>query len=445
MVSSPSARTRVFVCYSHTDSRFLQRLQVHLAPEVRNKSIDLWDDTKITPGSNWRSEIDYALQTAKVAVLLVSADFLASEFIAHNELPPLLSAAESEGVTILPVLLKPCRYNYTPLAEFQFVNKPLIPLEKLRNVEREETWSQVAEAITAALTTPSLPITLPAHMSSRTGKTLVDNDVFFFNERLLDPQEFFGRKQERLTLIRRTRNGSSTSIIGPRRIGKTWLIEYLIQVAPDQLGPSYRIGYLNATLPQCDTVAGFTEAALESLGVRIQRQQAPFNLKALAAAIKKLQENQLSPILCIDEFEGFSNKTEFNLLFFRELRAISSTGLGLVVASKRTLMNIIGNDGYASGFFNIFEACILRPFNEKEATEFVQIKGDQAKFNEQERQLLFQFGQQGEQQWHPLRLQLAGKLLLDDKNEGNCHPQEREYQQTFAAKLEEKYLAVVEA
>src|SRR5438105_1629456 len=128
MASSPSARTRVFICYSHTDARFLQRLQIQLAPEVRNKRVDLWDDTKITLGKKWRSEIDHALQAAKVAVLLVSADFLASEFIALNELPPLLSAAESEGVTILPVLLKPCLYKHTPLVEFQFVNKPLIPL-----------------------------------------------------------------------------------------------------------------------------------------------------------------------------------------------------------------------------------------------------------------------------------------------------------------------------
>jgi hypothetical protein len=445
MASSPSARTRVFICYSHTDSRFLQRLQVQLAPEVRSKRVDLWDDTKITPGSNWRSEIDFALQTAKVAVLLISADFLASDFIALNELPPLLSAAESEGVTILPVLLKPCLYQRTPLVKFQFVNKPLVPLEKMRSVEREETWMRVVEAITAALPAPSVSIASSTHRTASTEKTLAGNDVFIFNEHILDPREFFGRKQERITLMRRTRRGSSTSIVGPRRIGKTWLIEYLIQVAPEELGPGYRIGYVDATMPYCDTAAGFTEAALESLGVRMQPLQAAFNLKALAAATKKLQENHLTPILCIDEFEGLSNQAEFNLHFFRELRAISSQGLGLVVASKRTLMNIIGNDGYTSGFFNIFEACILKPFDEKEAREFVQIKGDQAELSEQERNLLLTYGQQGEQQWHPLRLQLAGKLLLDDKNEGNCHPNELDYQRSFTARLEEKYLAVVEA
>jgi HEAT repeat protein len=167
MVLYPSGRTKVFISYSHQDAEFLQRLQVHLAPEVRNKRVDLWDDTKIAPGAKWRSEIDKALQAAKVAVLLVSADFLASDFIALNELPPLLSAAESEGVTILPVLLKPCSYKNTPLAEFQFVNKPLTPLIRMSEAEREETWVRVAESITQALGPPSLSTPSSTHMPKR--------------------------------------------------------------------------------------------------------------------------------------------------------------------------------------------------------------------------------------------------------------------------------------
>ena len=69
---------------------------------------------------------------AKVAVLLVSADFLASDFIVDNELPPLLAAAELKGAVILSVIVSSCRFKQTEtLSQFQVVNPPTQPLNLL--------------------------------------------------------------------------------------------------------------------------------------------------------------------------------------------------------------------------------------------------------------------------------------------------------------------------
>ena len=86
----------------------------------RYGAITRWDDTLIKPGAPWKEEIRAALARAKVAVLLVSADFLASDYITTNELPPLLAAAERRGTLILPVIVSPSRFEQTPsLSRFQ--------------------------------------------------------------------------------------------------------------------------------------------------------------------------------------------------------------------------------------------------------------------------------------------------------------------------------------
>ncbi|MDH5631072.1 MAG: toll/interleukin-1 receptor domain-containing protein [Gammaproteobacteria bacterium] len=145
-------RTQIFVSYSHADSEHLQRLKVHLRPFERQSLVDVWADTKINAGQLWKREIEEALERAAVAILLISADFLASDFVATDELPPLLKAAEEEGVKILPVILKPCAFTeIESLSQFQAVNNPSHPLISLDEAQREQHWFEVASSSKVAL------------------------------------------------------------------------------------------------------------------------------------------------------------------------------------------------------------------------------------------------------------------------------------------------------
>jgi TIR domain len=98
-------------------------------------------------GKNWREEIRRALEATKVAILLVSADFLASKFIAEDELPPLLEAAQLGGAIILPVILSPCVFEDTPLQQYQAINSPSKPLSKMKGSERDEVWVTLVRTV----------------------------------------------------------------------------------------------------------------------------------------------------------------------------------------------------------------------------------------------------------------------------------------------------------
>lgn len=130
-------RNKVFISYSHQDKELLKDIQRHFKPFL--SKIDYWDDSKIEPGQKWKKEIEEAIQTTKVAILLVSTDFLGSEFITSHELPPLLNAAEKEGAVILTVILKPCLFEEFPdLNQFQAMNPPSKPISRMTEDDKEE-------------------------------------------------------------------------------------------------------------------------------------------------------------------------------------------------------------------------------------------------------------------------------------------------------------------
>jgi ABC-type branched-subunit amino acid transport system substrate-binding protein len=149
--NSEVARTRVFISYSHADAKWLKRLQKHLKP-LQREGIEVWDDTRLKAGEQWREEIREALAKTRVAVLLISADFVASDFIDTNELPPLLKAAEEDGATILPVIVSASRFlRIESLARFQAVNDPEKPLVQMRHGNQEKVLDDVARAVEDAL------------------------------------------------------------------------------------------------------------------------------------------------------------------------------------------------------------------------------------------------------------------------------------------------------
>lgn len=145
-------RPKLFLSYSRHDRDYLDRLLVHLRPLEREGLVDLWADTRLRAGDQWKEEITKALNVSTVAVLLVSADFLASDFIVNNELPPILKKAAEKGTRVIPLIVKPCRYTrHADLRQFQAVNDPSKALILLGEGEQELQYDAVAEEVERAL------------------------------------------------------------------------------------------------------------------------------------------------------------------------------------------------------------------------------------------------------------------------------------------------------
>jgi hypothetical protein len=159
-------RDRVFISYSNKDEKWLNMLRLHLTP-LENKGLDVWSDKDIIPGQEWPAEIDNSLARAKVAVLLVSANFLNSEFIRDKELPRFLKPAQDKQITILPVLISNCVWEETEIGKFQSPFNPKRPLNSLVGHKRDTALSNIAREIKKAWEKPLWGMSLPEDGESR--------------------------------------------------------------------------------------------------------------------------------------------------------------------------------------------------------------------------------------------------------------------------------------
>ncbi|MGI4741858.1 MAG: toll/interleukin-1 receptor domain-containing protein [Janthinobacterium lividum] len=150
------ARTSVFISYSHADSQWLDLLNTHLKPLTRDHKVEVWSDQKIRKGEQWRERIHTQMAKARVAIFLVSASFLGSDFIHAEELPPLLKAAKRAGATLLTIIVRPCAGSFqdSPLSQLQAMNGPQTPLSGMSETEQEKVMASVYDELRAIFRGP---------------------------------------------------------------------------------------------------------------------------------------------------------------------------------------------------------------------------------------------------------------------------------------------------
>lgn len=146
-------RNQIFISYNRNDERIFERVKVHFkGVNNANDNFIYWEDTQIKTGTGWFEDIKQSLERTKVAVLLISADFLASQFIKQHELPEIFTAMKQQGATIIPVLVSDCSLkNYPSLSGIQFVNKLDKPLNCLSDAQKETYLKILTDTVDEAL------------------------------------------------------------------------------------------------------------------------------------------------------------------------------------------------------------------------------------------------------------------------------------------------------
>lgn len=155
---SKSARNRILIIYNSADKKWLARLKIHLRPlEQREQNIIEWN-TRLRNGNKWHTGIHKALASAKVAILLVSADLLASDLIHNDQLPPLLRDASKKGLIIIPVIVGHCAFSFSQLAYYQSVNDPDRPLSSISEGQVDEILFTLFQYISSIFSKDFVPV-----------------------------------------------------------------------------------------------------------------------------------------------------------------------------------------------------------------------------------------------------------------------------------------------
>jgi len=149
-------RNEIFISYSHRDVKHLQELRGHLVPFERVCGITVWDDQRIDPGNAWQSEIEAALNRAKIAVLLVTANFLASSFITESELPRILKNAQTGELKVLWIAVSKCAHLPPEITGNQAAHDTAKPLDLMPAPRRRAAWADIAKRIVDSCQAPGL-------------------------------------------------------------------------------------------------------------------------------------------------------------------------------------------------------------------------------------------------------------------------------------------------
>ena len=159
----------LFYSYAHEDQALRDQLEKHLRQLQRQGLISAWHDRHILPGGVWADEIDTHLETAAIVLLLVSPDFLASDYCYEIEMQRALERHKLGLARVVPIILRPCDWQHSPLQDLQCLPREGLPVTQWP--DQDEIFNTITQGLRRIIEQQALaraPVPLsPLHRQNR--------------------------------------------------------------------------------------------------------------------------------------------------------------------------------------------------------------------------------------------------------------------------------------
>ncbi|HEY4677233.1 MAG TPA: tetratricopeptide repeat protein [Candidatus Angelobacter sp.] len=291
--TSPGVPAQLFFSYSHKDKVLRDQLETHLSTLKRENRISAWHDRRITAGTEWKGQIDERLKSSSIILLLVTANFLASDYCNDVELRYAMEQHQQGKASVIPVILRPCDWKTTIFAKLQALptdGKPVIDWKT-----RDAAFLNVVEGIRKALDGMGHGAPSPASEKTPGASSIPVPVLHALHQLPTPPADFTGRSDELKELLTAVRTGGVTisGLQGLGGVGKTALaLKLAEQLKPDYADAQFYLDLKGVTQPLTprDAMAYIVRAWHP-------KAQLPENLEEVAAHYRSVLEGKRALLL----------------------------------------------------------------------------------------------------------------------------------------------------
>src|SRR5437762_4835878 len=279
-----TSRIEVFYAYAPQDETWVQELEKHLTLFQRQGIISTWHPRLIAAGSDWQEVIDVRLRSASIILLLISPDFLASDYCYGNEMKQALQREREKGVCVIPILLRPVDWQHAPFAHLRPLPPDATFLTEWSNLDR--AFAEITVGIRRTIEN----LTLLATSLARTDFPSIWNVPFPQNLFFIGREDLLTQLHDQLQKGRTA--ALSQAISGLGGVGKTQLaVEYTYRFHQDYQA----VLWAHAESPET-LISSYTEiATLLNLPVKDTQEQT-----VIIQAVKVWLQNQRDWLLILD-------------------------------------------------------------------------------------------------------------------------------------------------